>query len=335
MEETNRILDVDLSEETSGPTPMEAVRSEQVERNERKKEAVLDYNVPVVNCLRNDRIIVRHVPKKTGFVTDPKHILSGGMADTAKRTFCVPKLSSGIFVNVLTDNEKDCLEQVMGLEKNALSIYRKVDNFWDGSNPNSVNTVTLFKQDNYLDLSTPEDYIKYKILLANKDFICPSLKELELHPKRTYQFVIIDKGEEARTNEAKIDTKQKCYMEFGKIDNNVPVMAMVVQMFDKRPVSITSEPNWLKTRIDSGIMENPKRMLSILTDPLLETKVILKKAIQAGMIVERGNYLYYTLDGKNEPMCEEREEPTFDTAAVWLSNPRRQEIKFRLEELLK
>lgn len=92
------------------------------------------------------------------------------MAENASRTFVVPRLSSGMFVNVLTDAEKAFLEEIMGLEYNSLSIYKKVDNFWDDSNENGISKVTLKKQDNYFDLSNPEDYIRYKILLANKEF---------------------------------------------------------------------------------------------------------------------------------------------------------------------
>ena len=156
----------------------------------------------LINCLRNERIVVRHIPKRTGLVTNPKHILYGGMAENAIRVFVVPRLSSGMFVNVLTDSEKAFLEDVMGLEYNALSIYKKVDNYWDDSNENSVARVRLTKQDNYLDLSNPEDYIRYKILLANKDYIAPSLKTLEDYPKATYQFVIISENDES--NAAKI-----------------------------------------------------------------------------------------------------------------------------------
>ena len=51
-----------------------------------------------VNCLRNERIIVRFVPRPTSMVQNPKHILYGGMADTAKRSFVVPRLNStGMF----------------------------------------------------------------------------------------------------------------------------------------------------------------------------------------------------------------------------------------------
>ena len=59
-------------------------------------------NEPIVNVLRNERVIVRHIPKQSGMVTDPKHVYSGGMAEGSFRIFVVPRLRSGAFVNVLT-----------------------------------------------------------------------------------------------------------------------------------------------------------------------------------------------------------------------------------------
>ena len=122
-----------------------------------------------ISCLRNMKVEVRFIPK-IGRITDPKHVLYGGMAEDATRTYTVPMLRSGAYVNVLTDSEKEFLEDYMGLEKNALSVHRKNNNYWDNF------FVSLHKQPNYLDLSDPNDYMKYKVLLANKDFIADSLR---------------------------------------------------------------------------------------------------------------------------------------------------------------
>ena len=92
----------------------------------------------VVSCLRNERIIVRHVPRASGMVSNPKHVLYGGMAEGSKKTFTVPRLTSGTFVNVLTKAEKAFLEDIMGLEYDALSVYKKVNNFWDDSNSEGI-----------------------------------------------------------------------------------------------------------------------------------------------------------------------------------------------------
>lgn len=335
MEEIDFELDDSPIEET-----MEVIKTPEPvqEKTTGNKQAIIDYGKEYVNCLRNERIVVRHIPKDSGLFSGKNHVLSGGMAETSQKIFSVPKLQSGIFVNVLTDAEKDYLEMIMGLETNALSVYKKTNNFWDETNPNGIGKVILFKQDNYFDLSNPEDYIRYKILLANKDFICPSPQELQRNPKRTYQFVIIEKGADSRMDEAAIGNKQKCYMEFGKISDDRHLMSMVIEILDNRNVAASSEMSWLKVRIDEWITKNPTKTLSVLTDPMLKTKVLLKKAINAGMVVERGKYLYMNETigsvNKGEPLCESGEEPLFDIAARFLNHPKRQETKFRLEESL-
>lgn len=68
-----------------------------------RKENVQSLNSPMINCLRKERVLVRHIPKEGGMISNPKHILYGGMAESAVRYFTVPKLSSGMYVNVLTD----------------------------------------------------------------------------------------------------------------------------------------------------------------------------------------------------------------------------------------
>lgn len=285
------------------------------------------------NCLRNVRVIVRHIPKSTGMVTNPKHILYGGMAENAKRVFTVPRLTSGMYVNVLTDAEKEYLEHVMGLEYNALSIYKKNDNFWDDSNPSGISHVTLRKQDNFLDLSDPEDYIRYKILLANKDYIAPSLDALQSNPKATYQFVIIEEGDEDRMANDHMTNTMRCYKEFGKIEDDVDKLRVVVETIDGRPTSPNVKLEYLRNKANSLIQADSKMFLKIITDPLLNEKVLLKKCVEAGFVSIRGKFYYLKEDGR--PMCLDGEDPTMSMAAKYLSLPRNQELKFRLQDKLR
>ncbi len=286
-----------------------------------------------VNCLRNERLIVRHIPKEGGIVTNPKHILYGGMAENSIVSYVVPRLSSGMFINVLTDSEKSFLEEIMGLEYNALSIYKKVDNFWDDSNDNGISKVRLTKQDNYLNLSDPEDYIRYKILLANKDFIAPSLQSLQDTPKATYKFVIISENEETKTAKDNMSVTMRCYKEFGKIETDIDMLRSIIEIIDGRPTSPSAKLEFLQTRINNLIQANSKMFLRVISDPLLPTKVLIKKAIEAGIISNRGNYLYLRSD--NSPLCENNEEPTLNIAAKYLNAPKRQDIKFSIEAQLK
>ena len=289
----------------------------------------------LVNCLRNERIIVRHIPKQSGMVTNPKHILYGGMAENAKKTFVVPRLSSGVFVNVLTDAEKAYLEEIMGLEYNALSVYKRPEseNYWNDGNETGISRVTLGKDDNYLNLSDPEDYIRYKILLANKDFIAPSMQVLEDSPKETYQFVIIADGEETKMAKSNMSYTMRCYKEFGKVENDIDTLRTIIELIDGRPVSPNSKLEFLQTKANNLIQSDSKLFLGVITDPMLSTKVLIKKAIAANIISNRGNYLYMRND--NSPLCETNEEPTLNIAAKYLNSPKHQEIKFSIEAKLK
>ena len=301
---------------------------------EEKKEKALKikptYNVEseTINCLRNERVVVKRVPKIGGiWGNNPKHVLYGGMAEGSTRIFVVPRLSSGMYVNVLTDKEKSFLEETMGLEYNALSIYKKTDNFWDDSK------VRLTKQDTYLDLSSPEDYIKYKILLANKNFIAPSLQALQDAPKATYQYVIVSEVDESKVAKSNMSTTMKCYKEFGKIEEDVDVLRVVIETLDGRPTSANAKLEFLQTKANDLIQADSKLFLKVITDPLLNTKVLIKKSIEAGLIANRGNYLYLRSD--NSPLCEANEEPTLNIAAKYLNAPKHQDILFTLQAKLK
>lgn len=301
-------------------TPVKQVRKKQTRQQTVTEETI-------VNCLRNERIIVKHVPKETGIVRDPKHILYGGMAENAVRWLTVPKLTSGVYVNVLTNAEKSYLEEVMGLEYNALSIYNKVDNFWDNF------YVRLTKQDNILNLENPDDYIKYKVLLANKDLIAPSLQELEDHPKATYQFVIIRENEESKASKKKLNATMRAYMEFGKIQDNADILRTIIETIEGRPTSRNSKIEFLQDKVGKLIQADAKLFVRVATDPLLETKVLIKKAIENGLISNRGGMLYLKSDGS--PLCEDNEEPTLNIAAKYLNMPKHQELLFSLQAKLK
>lgn len=324
VEAMSLVLD---DEEIMREEPVETVLQEEpksIKKSIKKQETVED---EPVSCLRNERVIIRFVPKQSGLVTNPKHILYGGMAETAVRWFTVPRLSSGMYVNVLTDKEKAFLEEIMGLEYNALSIYKKVDNFWDNLQ------VRLTKQDNYLNLADPEDYIKYKVLLANKDQIAASLQVLQDRPKATYQFVIIQEGEETKTAKKEMTATMQSYMKFGEIQDNADVLRTIIETIDGRPIAKSTKIEFLQEKINKLIQADPKLFLRVAEDEYLGTKVLIKKAIEEGLISNRGGMLYLKSDGT--PLCGDNEEPTLSMAAKFLNMPKHQDLKFSLEAKLK
>ena len=292
----------------------------------KKTEEVINDTPETISCLSNKRVEVRFVPKP-GRITDPKHVLYGGMAETAVRTYTVPMLRSGAYVNVLTDSEKDFLEEYMGLEKNALSVHRKRDNYWDNF------FVSLHKQPNYLDLSSPDDYIKYKVLLANRDYIAPSLQALEDNRKATYQYVIVEEGEETSKANRNISLTMQAYMEFGKIQDDYDTLRVLVEILEGKPISTKTKAEYLKEKINNIIQRDARIFLKTAQDPMLPTKILIKKAIEAGVISNRGGMLYMKND--NTPLCGNGEEPTINVAAKFLNLPKNQTLKFSIESKIK
>lgn len=305
----------------------------QQEQKPVKRSNPTHYNGELINCLRNEKITVKHIDKQTGMIHDPRHVLYGGMAENAKKSYTVPLLRNGIFYDVLTKDEKNYLEYVLGLEPGALSIYKKEDNFWSTANDKGISTVVLHKQDNYLDLSNPTDYIKYKILLANKDKIAPSIEALQDAPRATYEYVIISEGDTAKNAKLNMSIKMQCYKEFGKVEDNADILRTIIETIDGRPLSTNTKLEILQTKINDIIQTNGKVFLKVITDKLLPTKVLIKKAIDAGIISRRGDFLYLRKDGT--PLCNDDQEPTLSIAAMYLNEPKHQELKFSIEAQLK
>ena len=276
----------------------------------------------LVNCLRNEKVFVRFIIKPRGMFTDPKHVLFGGMSNNAKVFYTTPLLKSGMYADVLTKDEKKYLEYALGLEPNALSVHKKTNNFWDDSNDFGIGRIELHKGDNPFDLSNPMDYIRYKVLLRNSDDIAPSMQVLQDSPKATYKFVIINENDSA-----------KAYMEFGKINEDKEKLRVIIETIDGRPTAANSKLEYLQGKVGDLLEANTKMFLTVVTDPLLDNKVLIKKAIEAGIISNRGGYLYNKAD--KSPLCESNQEPTLNIAAKYLSLPKNQELKFSIEAKLK
>lgn len=308
------------------PTP---VIQENVERDRvRRRQSVAPIQEELVSCLRNEIIEVRFVPKSTR-ITDVKNPLYGGMGENSVRVISVPKQRSGTFVNVLTNSEKKYLEYVMGLEDNALSVYNKHDNFWSNSTEGGISKVILHKRDNKLDLSDPIQYIQYKILLADKEHIAPDLQTLQDKPKATYEYVLVSDSETNSTAKIKLNYKKQAYIEYGKIENKYDTLKAVLEMLTMKPVSKKAGIDYLQVEVSQLLESDPKTFLNVVADPLLDTKILIKKAVDEGIISKRTDYYY--LRSSNEPLCEAGEEATLTVAAKFLSSARNQETRFAIE----
>lgn len=277
------------------------------------------------NPLTNERIFVRFIPHEGGFAGNNKnHVLFGGLADGAQITLCAPVLrTTGKYKNVLTNDEKDFLEKALGLDNNALSVYNTKDNYWDDFK------ITLTKDGLHLNLSDPEDYIRYKVLLAHSDIIAPSVQERIDRFKNTYRFELVRESEDADIEGLRIDATKASWKEYGKIEDDYDTMRVLVELLDGRPYSTNEKLSYFKLRASKAIESDPKTFLNTVTDPLFHAKVLIKRGKELGKVMQRGDYYYLASD--KSPLCESNEDPTLSVAAKYINSPSHQDIKFILE----
>lgn len=312
-------LNIDFSE--SAPNVV-INNSKDEEKPKVKKQVSTNNENVLINCLRKERVIVEFVPSEKGLFSDSKHVMYGGMHTQSKRRFVVPQLESGIYKNVLTNSEKDFLEYIMNLEDNALSIYKKVDNYW------SNRYVELTKEPTILDLSVPDDYIKYKILLANDLIIASSPEKLRTNRKATYQFVISVEGESLELAVESLTTTARAYKLFGSLQDDIKKLALVIENTTGRMIS-KIDRNFVYAQVEKTISENPEKFIKSAEDPYLDTKILIKDSIDAGFIRKRGEFYFFTEN--NAPICNERQEPTLHSACEFLNAPKNQEQLFYLQ----
>lgn len=183
-----------------------------------------------------------------------------------------------------------------------------------------------------MDLSIPEDYIKYKILLTNKDLICPSLKEFTNARKETYQFYIVNEDEEMKQNNTSMTSKMEAMLELGKILENKQMLKFVVEAITGRGLSKASKLDMIQSEAFKIVDNNPKSFLDAVKDPNLKTKLLLSQCVEAGIVIIKSG-LYYTADG--HPLCENGEDSNLSFAVKYLNSPKRQETRMMLEAKLK
>jgi hypothetical protein len=301
---------------------MEKIIMEEKAKDKKKSDVMEEVKT---NPLRNERVYVRFVPQENSFAGNNKqHPYYGNLADGATVTLVVPLTKKGLYKNVLTNDEKEYLEEALGLDYNALSVYNQGDNnYWDDYK------IVLTKEGMYLDLSNPEDYIKYKVLLANPNIVAPSVKERQERPKVTYRFEIVRDTEETALENAKMDATIESYKAFGKIEDDLDTLRVLIELLDARPYAITEKPEFLRSRANKLIQQDPKKFYQYVTDPLLHAKVVLRRSVELGKVTVRGDFYYLASDGS--PLCENGENPTLSMAAKFLNLPSHQDIKYILE----
>lgn len=276
----------------------------------------------VDSCLRDEKITFKFIPRIKGGMTDnKKHVAYGGMLDTAFKEFVPGKLRNGRPKNILSDDEKTFLEKFLRLEENTLSAYNK--EYW-----NKIK-VRLFKNNNVFDLKSPEDFIAVKVLLSNDSLIAKSKEDAT--KRRTFLFYMEKEGADIERKTSRLSSSMVAYKLYGKYEDNLDALRYVLRnsgKITKRSIALLDAQGLVADILTS----NPEVIASLLSDKLLNSKIILEKAIELKIIAKRKNELYYK-DGKK--VAEDEAVSGLKESAEFLSAAINQDKKFALEAEIK
>jgi hypothetical protein len=276
------------------------------------KEVVNKFSLP------NEIVTVKFIPRKRGLATNVSkdHILSGNMMSKAVKKYYAPLQKNGRIANVLTNEEKEYLEQVTRLN---LSSY---GDFWE------TFYVSLRKEDvsNTFDMSNPTDYMSVKLLETIKDEIAPDWESR--NNKGSYLFAITRENEIFDSKKSKLDIKKEAFKTYAKLETDKDTLLSILKLIDKKPISSDSSLDWLQGKVGEYVDTEPSKFLNIVNDASFQTKALINKGVDAGIILRKGNK-YSTIDGLE--LSYQGQVPSFQNAVTYLDDPKNQEVRALIE----
>jgi len=269
--------------------------------------------------LKPKKVKVVPIKRARGMVKDPSHIAYFMMPGITNE-FTVPRSRMGSLVTVLSSEEQKELEKAMGLDEGTLSPHRQKNNFWTSKKA----VVKLSDKTYQLDLSNPEDYIRYKILLSNRDLVAPD--ESSKFDKATYIYYITSEEERIDARVSKSKKIKRAYQQALALEESKTKLRDFLIVYGRRPADTLSK-DALIAEIDNIIEHDVDGFLATCDDPLFNEKLILLKAVRYGFVKKEGTkFLLPTGD----MLCNKGESPTLVTAAKYIASPENQEILLTL-----
>lgn len=267
-------------------------------------------------------ITLKFIPRTSPLApdADTNHVAYGGMLTGATSKFAAPLQRNGTIKNVLTNEEKDYLENATGLD---LSIYGE---FWN----NFYVTLRKDESSNKLHLDNPNDYISYKILMAyDKSAIAPSWSQKDR--LISYKFAITEEDEITAVVNNSFNTKKEAFKVYAKFENNYDTLINILRLLESKPISPNTSINVIQRKVSSYVDNEPAKFLSVALDAKFETKALLNEAVALGIVKKTGTR-HVTADGLE--LCEAGEQPIYMNAVNFLDAPKNQDIKSLIEAKL-
>lgn len=237
----------------------------------------------------------------------------------AKRKYTAPKGPNGRIVDVLTKEEEEFLSKELRRDLSVFSPPK--ENYWTN------HYVALGDSVRILNLADPQDYLDWKLLLANKNEIAPSGEDK--YKKGTYKFAIssLDFEDDVKANKA--NNKKEAYIHFGKLEakGKYAMIDFLSAYYFGKPgkrVAENADIKWVTAELDRVIEEDLEGYLAISKDGDIEYKILIQKAISKNALYKNRNS--YSLPDTNKVIAE-----NLDSLILWFKDPANSEEVVKIE----
>jgi len=274
--------------------------------------AIAEFKLP------NRKVKIVPLKRKRGLL--PKEHEASFLFKESYFEVCVPIDERGRMKDPLTPEERAFFESPssgMDFEHNELSVTRK-NNYYTKKEAK----IRLKNEVTYLDLSRPDDYMKYKILLTVKDRI--ALSDDPRETKMTQKFALVDENHETQQQLNELDTKLAAYTEYGSIKKDFRSLRHVIMVATGKKVGKNAKLEFLQTEANRLLSNAPEAFLNAVRDKDLETKILIQDAITAKALRKQG-IAYYTPGGDliGNNLAE---------AVEFLNNKKNQDLRLVIEK---
>lgn len=258
--------------------------------------------------------------------------LKGGLAETASITYAVPK-KNGMLVPILTNDEQVFFEKYFGLPEGSMNPNAINNNYWITYNKGFINRVNLDKSGKRLHLDDGKEYIEWKILLANDEYICPNQETLENSRKATYRFVLNNDTTVANAAGKSADLKLELFEIYAKYKEDADMLRVICYLVEHKKVSPKTKIELLKEKVTNMMMNDTKDCYPVMTSKTLEQKKAIIIGVERGIISDRNGFYFYTESGQK--LSADFEEPNLNNAANYLADVANQELYFSILKKIK
>lgn len=276
------------------------------------------------------KVAIRFQPNLTNGILDEKHTLYGGLSNTAVISVPAPLMVNKGEKTVAELFTREELE-VLAEDLFTPEVVNPTSDFWreyakDKNGMSVANfPINLDKSGMLLELDKPMGVIYHRILI-NSPIVAEDRDSV--HNKETYRFYAVNYADMHKDKLKAMGNKKQAFVLYGKYESNRSVLTYVLNamgiLFDE-----TSDDEFIQSTVFDQLEANPGRFVDIVSDKLLEAKVIIGKFVASGLVIVK-NDLYYSADG-NIPLAHgDNAINDLDGAAAFLKSDMGQEIYTRL-----